>query len=91
MRGHARRVLVLVVGTVVVAAGIVLLPIPGPGWLVIFAGLTVLAQEFEPARRAQRWLRRQLRRTYHRVRSGRRVECPPSQGVARDDWRVPPW
>ncbi len=31
--------------------GIALLPLPGPGWLIIFVGLGVLASEFEWARR----------------------------------------
>ena len=45
------RVVVGVVGTLVIALGIVLLPLPGPGWLVIFAGLAILASEFTWAER----------------------------------------
>jgi uncharacterized protein (TIGR02611 family) len=45
------RVVVGVVGSAVIALGIVLLPLPGPGWLVIFAGLAILASEFEWAER----------------------------------------
>ncbi len=45
------RVVVGVVGTGIIALGIVLLPLPGPGWLVIFAGLAILASEFEWAAR----------------------------------------
>jgi uncharacterized protein (TIGR02611 family) len=45
------RVLVGVVGTAIVVTGIVLLPLPGPGWLIIFVGLGVLASEFAWARR----------------------------------------
>lgn len=45
------RVGVGVVGLAVVAAGIVMLPAPGPGWVVIFIGLGILATEFEFARR----------------------------------------
>ena len=33
------------------ALGVVLLPLPGPGWLVIFAGLAILASEFAWAER----------------------------------------
>lgn len=43
------RVVVIVIGLAIVALGVVLLPFPGPGWLVIFLGLGVLASEFEPA------------------------------------------
>ena len=35
----------------IIALGIVLLPLPGPGWLIIFAGLFVLSTEFEWAER----------------------------------------
>ena len=37
-------------GLVVVLVGIVLLPAPGPGWLIIFAGLGIWATEFAWAR-----------------------------------------
>lgn len=40
------RMAVAVVGLSVIVIGIVLLPLPGPGWLIIFAGLAVLATEF---------------------------------------------
>ena len=39
-----------------------LLPLPGPGWLIIFAGLAVLASEFEWAQRLLRYARDQVGR-----------------------------
>lgn len=33
-------------GAVIVAVGVVAIPYPGPGWLIVFAGLGVLATEF---------------------------------------------
>ena len=45
------RVLIGVVGGAVVIVGAVLLPLPGPGWLIIFLGLGILATEFQWARR----------------------------------------
>ncbi len=42
---------VAVLGTVVLAAGVIMIPYPGPGWLVVFAGLAILATEFVWARR----------------------------------------
>ncbi|MGQ0837564.1 TIGR02611 family protein [Actinokineospora sp.] len=45
------RIGVAVVGGAVLAAGIVMIPYPGPGWLVVFAGLAILAIEFPWARR----------------------------------------
>jgi uncharacterized protein (TIGR02611 family) len=47
----AYRIGVAVVGLLVLVAGIVMIPYPGPGWLVVFAGLAILATEFAWARR----------------------------------------
>ena len=47
----AWRIAITVLGGVIIAGGIVLLPLPGPGWLIIFAGLGLLATEYEWARR----------------------------------------
>ncbi|MCA1194392.1 MULTISPECIES: TIGR02611 family protein [unclassified Saccharopolyspora] len=47
-----------IAGSAVLVAGIVMIPYPGPGWVVAFAGLAVLGTEFEPARRALAFLRR---------------------------------
>jgi uncharacterized protein (TIGR02611 family) len=51
------KILVAVIGTAVVVAGIIMLPAPGPGWLVILAGLGILATEFAAARRVLVWVR----------------------------------
>lgn len=48
---HARRVIVLVVGTTVVAIGVVMLVTPGPALVMIPLGLGILAVEFAWARR----------------------------------------
>ena len=55
------RIAVTVVGVAVLAIGIVLLPLPGPGWLILFAGLGILASEYAWARRLLGWVRRQVR------------------------------
>lgn len=46
---------VFVVGLAVVGAGIVMLPLPGPGWLVIFGGMAIWATEFVWAQLVLRW------------------------------------
>jgi uncharacterized protein (TIGR02611 family) len=51
------RILVGLVGTAVLVLGIVLVPYPGPGWLVVFAGLAILASEFEWAGRLLHYAR----------------------------------
>jgi uncharacterized protein (TIGR02611 family) len=51
---HSHRIykwVVGVVGLLIIAGGVVLLPLPGPGWVIIFVGLAVWASEFEWARR----------------------------------------
>jgi hypothetical protein len=47
-----RRLAVAASGTATVLVGIALLPLPGPGTVVILAGLTVLRKEFPAAGRA---------------------------------------
>jgi uncharacterized protein (TIGR02611 family) len=56
----AWRIVVTVAGVAVIAGGIVLLPLPGPGWLIIFAGLGLLGTEYEWARRLLQWVRRHV-------------------------------
>ncbi|MEU1343012.1 TIGR02611 family protein [Streptomyces sp. NPDC005827] len=63
----ARRVLhlswqvgVFTVGLAVVAVGIVLLPLPGPGWVVIFGGMAIWATEFVWAQLVLRWTKRKV-------------------------------
>ncbi|MEU3654956.1 TIGR02611 family protein [Streptomyces sp. NPDC032161] len=51
---------VFVVGLAVVVAGIVMLPLPGPGWLVIFGGMAIWATEFVWAQLVLRWTRRKV-------------------------------
>ena len=48
---HPYRIVVGVVGALIVAVGIVAIPLPGPGWLIVIAGLFVLATEFAWAER----------------------------------------
>lgn len=47
-----KRVLVGIVGGLVTLIGVVALVAPGPGWLIIFTGLGILATEFAWAARA---------------------------------------
>ncbi|WUH98671.1 hypothetical protein OHR68_35005 [Spirillospora sp. NBC_00431] len=43
---HAKRGVILVVGGVVLLTGVALLVLPGPGLLLVLAGLLILAREF---------------------------------------------
>ena len=42
---------VVVAGFLLVALGIVLVPLPGPGWVIVALGLGLLALEFDRAER----------------------------------------
>ena len=56
------RVGVGVLGGLVVLVGIVLLPLPGPGWAIIFLGLAIWAAEFHWARRLLKYARTEVGR-----------------------------
>ena len=51
MQKHLRKTLLTVLGWVLVLAGIAALVLPGPGLLLLLAGLVVLSQEYEWAER----------------------------------------
>jgi uncharacterized protein (TIGR02611 family) len=56
------RVLIGTVGGVIVLFGLLLIPLPGPGWALVFVGLAVWATEFRWAQRLLRYAREVLRR-----------------------------
>ncbi|MBB4071442.1 TIGR02611 family protein [Canibacter oris] len=60
------RTLLITVATAVIIAGILMLVLPGPGWLTIFLGLAILGSEFAWARRLLAWLRLQLNAMLYR-------------------------
>jgi uncharacterized protein (TIGR02611 family) len=63
-----KRIGVLVVGLALLAVGVVLLVLPGPGLLVIAAGLALLATEFAWARRLLVRVRERARQLGDQVR-----------------------
>lgn len=46
-----KKLVVAVAGGSVLAVGIITIPYPGPGWLIVFAGLGILSTEFHWASR----------------------------------------
>lgn len=44
-------------GGAIVIGGLALVPLPGPGWLIVFVGLAILATEFVWAERLERYAR----------------------------------
>ncbi|SDQ85753.1 PGPGW domain-containing protein [Quadrisphaera sp. DSM 44207] len=62
----AKRIAVTVVGAVLLLIGVALMVLPGPGILLIVAGLAVLASEYA-------WARRLLRRARARAEQAQRA------------------
>jgi uncharacterized protein (TIGR02611 family) len=56
---QVRRVFRVVAGFTLLAVGVVMLVTPGPGWLVILLGLSLLAAEFIWARRLMDRMKRE--------------------------------
>jgi len=81
---RAYRALVGVVGASLVGLGVLLIPLPGPGWLVVFLGLAVLGTEFAWARRIARLLKRTLDRfwAWWRARRARKAAADESLKAA---------
>jgi uncharacterized protein (TIGR02611 family) len=48
---NGKRIAITIAGVVVILAGVAMLVLPGPGWLVIFLGLSILATEYVWAER----------------------------------------
>lgn len=69
-KAQTKKILIGIIGGLVTLIGLVMVPYPGPGWLVVFAGLAILGTEFEFAARIRtyakgkydgwvEWLKRQ--------------------------------
>ena len=61
----AYRLVVGIVGGLIVVLGLALVPLPGPGWLIVFLGLGILATEFAWAERLLDFGRRTLTSWLH--------------------------
>jgi uncharacterized protein (TIGR02611 family) len=57
----AYKIVIGVFGVAVVIAGLILIPLPGPGWLVVFLGLAILGTEFPAAHRLNMWVQGKVR------------------------------
>ncbi len=80
-----RHVFTLVSGFALLAAGVAMLVLPGPGWVTIALGLAVLAKEYAWAR----WLLAKLKKSARAiVRTGRAGGAggagPPDQPTLPD-------
>lgn len=57
LKTRTKKVLIGIVGGLVTLIGFILVPYPGPGWLIVFAGLAILATEFAFAARVLAYAR----------------------------------
>jgi len=74
------RVFRVVAGFTLLLAGVVMIVTPGPGWLVIFLGLGLLAAEFVWARR----LMDRMKREGDRVRDAVEAVWLPAKDVPKE-------
>ncbi|GGK84204.1 TIGR02611 family protein [Mangrovihabitans endophyticus] len=63
----ALRIGIGTLGTLVVAVGIVLIPLPGPGWAIVILGLAIWALEFAWAKNLLEFTKRHVRSWTHWV------------------------
>jgi uncharacterized protein (TIGR02611 family) len=61
------KTVVGVLGTLVVGVGIVLIPLPGPGWALVILGLAIWSVEFHWARRLLHFTKRHVQSWTHWV------------------------
>lgn len=52
-----KRLLIGILGGLVLVIGVIAIPYPGPGWLIVFTGLAILATEFEWAQKVLHFAR----------------------------------
>ena len=75
-----KRIAIGVIGFIVVVAGILLIPLPGPGLLVVIAGLSILALEFAWAKRWLDWTKEYARRAKEKMSFRRKSnQAPPAK------------
>ncbi|MBW3561425.1 MAG: PGPGW domain-containing protein [Actinobacteria bacterium] len=88
---EGERIAVAVIGGVVVVTGVVLMPLPGPGMLIVLAGLAILATQFEWAQDILDRARARAKEALDRIRGrdeddGGRIE---DDGHVDDDGQDP--
>ena len=77
LASQTKRIAVTVIGVVLVLAGAVLLVVPGPGILVVLAGLAVLASEYDWAQDILHWARHRYQQTRRKLDARRRQAGRP--------------
>jgi uncharacterized protein (TIGR02611 family) len=73
-----KRIAVTVAGFAVLLAGVALLVLPGPGWLLIFVGLAILATEYVWAERLLKSAKRKAEQAKDAVLRKKSAKGSPS-------------
>lgn len=55
------KVVVAIVGVAILLLGLMMIPLPGPGWLVVFAGLAILSIEYVWAKHVLGFVRERVK------------------------------
>ncbi len=81
---NGQRIAVTIAGFAVLLAGVALLVLPGPGWLLIFVGLGILSTEYMWARRLLDTAKRKAEQAKNAVtqrKANREARKAPPDGV----------
>jgi uncharacterized protein (TIGR02611 family) len=79
---NGRRIAITVVGVVVVLVGLALLILPGPGWLLIFVGLSILGTEYVWAQRLLRIAKEQANNAKDKVLRRKQAKASRSEDAS---------
>jgi len=78
MMRNGKRIAVTVAGLVLLAAGLAMIVLPGPGVLVIIAGLAVLATEYVWAQRMLNYTKEKAEQAKNKVLRRNGQAAPPA-------------
>jgi uncharacterized protein (TIGR02611 family) len=81
---NGRRIAVTVIGVLVVLAGLVLLVLPGPGWVLIFVGLSILGSEYVWAQRLLRLAKKQANNAKDTLLRRKQAKSDRRDGASTD-------
>jgi uncharacterized protein (TIGR02611 family) len=81
---NGRRIAVTMIGVLVVLAGLVLLVLPGPGWVLIFVGLSILGSEYVWAQRLLRLAKKQANNAKDTLLRRKQAKSDRRDGASTD-------
>lgn len=80
--GPGAKIVIAVIGTTLILAGVAMLVLPGPGWFTIFGGLAILATEFAWAKWMLKYARERVQQLVTKyVEIGSTKKDPPAKSA----------